>query len=294
MNKLFTLDITKYKAISFQSKYLYQDFSAVRSMLKNQSLDDTLTQRLLEPKLSGEFIDWYGNYSGDFKRISDLDKQFTDVILSEFHNFIQHTNGIIQKLEYSRDSDAQSWGGYFKELFNENTIILLGNSETKDWVMLWGFEFNNQKENFYVKGANMDGPKKTEELKEDEKKNEEEPPSKDLPPNIETEEENEKGEINEASRAIPIEVPGPVNPENIQGSIGCFGRIKRWLRWISYRFWGLFWLLIYTLLIIWLCKYCDRPNCDAYCEKLKKTKEELKRLEERVRERCDTTYVKPR
>ena len=106
-----------------------------------------------------------------------------------------------------------------------------------------------------------------------------------------TEEENEKGEINEAPLVIPIEAPGP---EKIQNRIGCFGRIKRWLRWISYRFWGLFWLLIYTLLIIWLCKYCDRPNCDAYCEKLKKTKEELKRLEERVRERCDTTYVKPR
>ena len=266
MNKLFTLDITKYKAISFQSKYLYQDFSAVRSMLKNQSLDDTLTQRLLEPKLSGEFIDWYGNYSGDFKRISDLDKQFTDVILSEFHNFIQHTNGIIQKLEYSRDSDAQSWGGYFKELFNENTIILLGNSETKDWVMLWGFEFNNQKENLYVKGANIDGPKK--KSNEDEIKNEEESRSKDFPKNIETEEENEKGEINEAPLVIPIEAPGP---EKIQNRIGCFGRIKRWLIWISYRFWGLFWLLIYTLLIIWLCKYCDRPNCDAYCEKLKKT-----------------------
>ena len=37
-----------------------------------------------------------------------------------------------------------------------------------------------------------------------------------------------------------------------------------------------------------------KPNCDDYCNEMKKTKKELERLEERVRERCDTSYIKGR
>ncbi len=100
----------------------------------------------------------------------------------------------------------------------------------------------------------------------------------------------------EVDPPFPLVPPGkiPVEPPVIDKSnnVGCLGRIVRILRWISYRFWGLFWLIIYTLLVIWLCRYCNRPNCDAYCEKLKETKKELKLLEERVRERCDSTYVR--
>jgi len=281
MNKLFTLQKSDYEPISFRSKYLYQDFNAVRSMLRNQKLGPDNINQLLEPKLIGDNIEWFGNFSGEFERISKLDADLKDNILKQFGNFNKQVEDIISRLSSSTDADSNEWGKYFTELFNPASIILLGNKNSKEWVMLWGFNFLTGNENRLNDGINILGPKK-EGNKPDEF-------IKPKDPIIEKDKKNNSDpkKIDDSQETKEV-----YKSDKPYATLGFWGRVRHWLRWISYRFWGLFWLIIYTLLIIWFCRYCDKPNCDEYCKELKKTKKELERLEERVRERCDTTYVK--
>jgi len=300
MNKLFTLSSSEYDAISFRSKYLYQDFNAVRSVLFNEQLSQLYINQLLEPKLNGNNIEWYGNYSGDFVRIVNLEESKINQIRKKFSVFKNQTDGIINKLSASKDKDSQEWGRYFVELFNPESIILLGNPNSDDWVMLWGFKFNTGMENLIPGGKDLLGPSKPKEDNDyvnviaggsDKIDNTTYNTDNDniddfdeIEPDVSSSKEEDEKETITAQPSVAAK----------RNKISFWGRIKRWLRWISYRFWGFFWLIIYTLLIIWLCKFCNKPNCDDYCIEMKKTKKELERLEERVRERCDTSYIKGR
>ena len=294
MRKIFILSSNQYDAISFRSKYLYQDFNAVRSMLRSLNLPQQDINQLLEPKLNGSDIEWYGEFNGEFERLSNLDENQVNRIKNQFKIFQEKTEQLIETLLSKRDPDSQEWGKYFKQLFNPESIILLGNKNSEEWVMLWGFKFNTGNENIIPGGSDIEFIKENNSnivdvgrIDEPIIKNEGEGDDLKKEMEIEKDKDKEKKEENDIN-LVPVSKPSTNN----KSSIGFWGWIKRWLRWISYRFWGLFWLIIYSLLLIWLCRYCNKPNCDEYCKEMKKTKKELERLEERVRERCDTTYAR--
>lgn len=302
MNLLFSINSSNYKPISFRERYFYDFYDIVDSFLATK-LDPEDKNRLLKPMLvSGGQINWYGKYEGDFKRLNDCNTSVSEKVKFEFNAFIEKTDELSSSLKNKRDSDNSEWGNLIANLFQNDRIILIANDKS-DWGILWGWDFMSNNENKLPKLE----PTYKPEIIETEQPVEEP---------IDTEETGVKEVISNEPKVTITGVDPTPKPENIivdeikeeeeveplgvnetkviyAERIGFLGKIKRLLRWISYRFWALFWLIIYTLLIIWLCRYCDRPNCDAYCEKLKKTKEELKDLERRVRERCDTTYVKP-
>jgi hypothetical protein len=300
MNLLFSINSANYKPISFRERYFYDFYDIVDSFLATK-LNPTDKNRLLKPMLSGSEINWYGNYTGEFKRLSDCIPIISEKVKYEFNLFIEKTTELSSSLKNKRDDDNVEWGNLIANLFQHERIILIGNHRG-DWGILWGWDFMSNNENrlpqleptFKPEATNEPLAIKEEAINPNEKQSNEQITNESTPPSGNTTQtsgyatdpdnipEMEEEEINDEVETRIIYAQ----------RIGCLGRIKRWLRWISYRFWALFWLIIYTLLIIWLCRYCDRPNCDAYCEKLKKTKQELKDLEERVRERCDTTYVK--
>lgn len=65
-------------------------------------------------------------------------------------------------------------------------------------------------------------------------------------------------------------------------------RIKRFFRWISYRFWALMLLIIFILLLCCLCKNCSNKKA-APCDNCKELDSINKRLEEtkiRLKENC--------
>jgi hypothetical protein len=90
----------------------------------------------------------------------------------------------------------------------------------------------------------------------------------------------------------PTPTPDPDPTPEKKSRIGFWGWIKRFFRWLAYRFWGLMMLIVYTLLIIFLTKKCSsQPN---NCEDFRKIENELKELEGRVKEKCqnaDSTQV---
>ena len=77
-----------------------------------------------------------------------------------------------------------------------------------------------------------------------------------------------------------------VDETSIKSKVGFFGYIKRFFRWISYRFWGLMMLIIYTLLVLCVCRYCCKKECPDNCSELEQTEQELIKIKERLNERC--------
>ena len=298
MNLLFSINSANYKPISFRERYFYDYYEIVESFL-TQKLAIEDKNRLLKPMLNdGGKINWYGNYEGEFKRLNDFDVKIADKVKLEFNDFIKRTSDLSDRLKYKQDVDNIEWGDLISNLFQHERIILITNN-LGDWGILWGWDFMSNNENKLPQLEPTYKPEVTETTSHEDADVITSAPLHNVLNNSATIESNlfaseEKIVTEETKEAIPIEIVTERNSKNYSGNrLGFFGTIKRWLRWISYRFWALFWLIIYTLLIIWLCRYCDRPNCDAYCEKLRKTKKELIDLEERVRERCDTTFVKP-
>jgi hypothetical protein len=297
MNQLFTINSSNYKPISFRERYFYDYYDIVHSFLRSKLSAEEI-ERLLKPMLATEGnIHWYGVQEGEFTRITEADPDISNAVKAEFNSFIAKAQELGNVLKSKRDSDNLEWGNLITELFRHERIILINNRHG-EWAMLWGWDFMSNNENRLPTLEPSRKPKQIiEEQEKEELIKEETNPSSstnhngaNIPPIM------HDPELMDDDESIIEEVEAePTGKETIvyRERMGCLGRIRHWLRWISYRFWGLFWLLIYTLFIIWLCRYCDRPNCDAYCEKLKKTKKELMDLERRVRERCDTTYVKP-
>lgn len=294
MNQLFTINSSNYKPISFRERYFYDYYDIVHSFLRSK-LNAAEIERLLKPMLATEGnIHWYGVQEGEFTRITEADPNIANAVKQAFSSFISKAQELGNSLKSKRDSDNLEWGNLITELFKHERIILIVNSQGQ-WAMLWGWDFMSNDENKLPNLEPSRKPQAVNVIGENEAAGEEKP-NVDIPQTVtEPKPMNVEPVIVEEPVIIKEPEPEPIGTDTIiyRERMGCLGRIKHLLRWISYRFWGLFWLLVYTLFIIWLCRYCGRPNCDAYCEKLKKTKKELIDLERRVRERCDTTYVKP-
>ncbi len=292
MNLLYSTYSNNYTPISFRDRYLYDTYEIIISFLRGKLSSQELT-RLLKPviKANGE-IAWYGNMEGSFSKINELPEERAQAIKFEFDHFIKKCKSISYPLTSKKDIDSQEWGNLLDTLFQHDKIILISN-ETGDWGILWGWDFKTQNENRLPVLPPSIKPVVPES--EPESQNEEKvTPSPAQPTSINSKnlENNIPHERPPIREEEPIEVIPVVNPIVAKHRVGFWGRIKRILRWISYRFWGLFWLIIYTLLIIWLCKSCNKPDCGALCNDLEKTKQELLDLQKRVHERCDTTYVK--
>jgi len=298
MNQLYSINSSNYTPISFRERYFYDYYEIAQSFLKTK-LNANDIDRLLKPMLKeGGNITWHGKYNGDFKRLNEWDEKLVEKVKKELDDFIKSTQSLSSLLKVKPDPENKEWGNLIADLFHLERIIVINNNQG-DWALLWGWDFMTKDENKLPKlepSVKPIPPSPGEIITGDDPDEIPDPVQPKSPQPV----TQPLGGGEGAPNPIPIPPVKPTDPEEpikttaSSEKVGCLGRIKRLLRWISYRFWALFWLFIYTLLIIWLCRYCDRPNCDAYCEKLKKTKEELKRLEERVRERCDTTYIKSR
>lgn len=293
MNKIFSLDTLDYVPVSFGNGYLFDAYESVITYLRGRVNQDDLDRMLKPVKSSGDnLINWYSTADGTYRRLQDLDENLSSKYKEGLHQFIDRMKRVYEPLLRSKDTDNKEWGQLLSTMFDPENLIVIGSD--RDWALLWGWNFKNREENKLpiispVTKIDDDGGTKAidhygnavEGVGEIRELNPEPTPEPEPEPYPEPEPEPD---------------PEPLPPEPIplydkSKNVGCIGRIVRILRWISYRFWGLFWLIIYTLLVLWLSRYCNRPNCDAYCQKLKETKKELELLEKRVKERCDTTYV---
>jgi hypothetical protein len=291
MVHVFTLNRSDYAPLSFENgSYFYESFVTISSYLSDK-LSSTDLNRLLKPQIEdGTHVKWYAKKQANFKRISELPSETKDSILKEYHSFLERVEEIKRALKSKPMAEQREWHKMLEELFQPEKIILIGTNEG-EWAMLWGWDFRNQEENKLPILAKNEKPQPPPIL----------PlpiPDVVLPPTP----QNEPGKRNvlptNTDDPSPIKVSPAVGPSTnkvyeapLARNVGCFGRIIRFFRWISYRFWALFWLIIYTLLIILLCRYFFTPDCDECCRQLDQTVKELNRLEEAVKTKCDSTRI---
>jgi hypothetical protein len=293
MEHVYTLNRGDYAPISFQNgNYFYESFDRISSYLRDK-ISATDLDRLLKPIIeSDNTIKWYANKAANYQRLSELPNQLNNNILTEFHSFLKRTQAIYGPLKSNSDVDKKEWGKMIEELFQPEKIILLGNSNG-EWAMLWGWDFRNKEENKLpildkneVSETPVAPPIVVPEISN--------PISDDV---HQISSSTNKQTIIDAVSDRIIDASSdtsqrpPISDAPVAGRIGFWGRIKRFLRWVSYRFWGLFWLIIYTLLIILLCRYFFTPDCDDCCRQLENTVNELKRLEEAVKIKCDSIRI---
>lgn len=288
MNLIYSTDTKEFSPISHGDSYLYEKYFRIFSFLKTK-LKDHEYNHLAQPIVKENMVDWHGNYSNKMNSLSSFDSKIQEKIESLYVELLSKTKKISKELLSSGDEEKMAWGKLISETFNtENNILITDGIE---WAIIWGWQFRN-KLNF----ANADfisdqfeepapSPKTTEDTllakttivspvdtKETiSQANEEIPPYAD----------GEKADNNPILGKTVIPPP----PIAIKSRLSFWQHIKRFLRWLAYRFWGLIMLIIYTLLIICLCKKCQHNDND--CSQYQKIERDLKYLEGRVKERCD-------
>lgn len=271
MRNIFTISTKEFQPISFGGNYLHDNYDNLVSFLKLKFKDEK--QRLAKPIQKDEkSFDFFGDFKKPLKRISTYDKSIQDEILLSYNEYLEKVGKLSKRMTRSDNKDEQDWGAILKCVFNRDDNIII--SDGQDWILVWGWSFRNKEEN-YIPLTTI--PEKTEE------------PAgiTPIPPPITKveviDEHTETPPIEEEEEEVIVEQPLDVNKKS---KVGFFGYIKRFFRWISYRFWGLMMLILYTLLILCICRYCCEKECPDNCSELKKTEQELIKIKERLNERC--------
>ena len=313
MNKIFELSTKQYEPISIGSSYLFEQHHAIVSFLKSK-LDPSLLNRLASPKLieRAEMIEWYANTSNTFSTIDSFSDEQQIGIKQKYWELKFKINEIIQSLSItSKGTEANQWIEILNATFSENDNLLL--SDGDDLFIIWGWKFNSGASNYLepqflpsanpvVDNLNINDQKidssdenATSILESTDSQNDttlnddptEEPIEKNKDINVilttteNTSTHNENNNINETEVIDKPEV------DTIR-KLTFWERIKRFFRWISYRFWALMLLIIFILLLCCLCKNCSTKKA-APCDNCKELDSINKRLEEtkiRLKENC--------
>lgn len=313
MNKIFELSTKQYEPISIGSSYLFEQHHAIVSFLKSK-LDPSLLNRLASPKLieRAEIIEWYANTTNTLSTIDSFSDEQQIGIKQKYWELKFKINEIIQSLSItSKGTEANQWIEILNATFSENDNLLL--SDGDDLFIIWGWKFNSGASNYLepqflpsanlvVDNSNINDQKidssdenatsilESTDSQNDTSLNEdptEEPTEKNKDINViltTTENTTTQPENNNINETEVIDKP---EVDTIR-KLTFWERIKRFFRWISYRFWALMLLIIFILLLCCLCKNCS-SNKAAPCDNCKELDSINKRLEEtkiRLKENC--------
>lgn len=296
MNLIYSTDTKEFSPISHGDTYLYEKYFRIFSFLKTK-LKDSEINRLAQPIVKGTMVDWHGNYTNKMSALSGFDPSIQQTIETSYVTLLSKTKKIAKELLSSGDGEKMAWGKLINEAFDTENNILI--SDGNEWAIIWGWQFRN-KLNFanadfmsdqYVEPAPIPTPIASEEV------------NKVPPVVIPTEPElgmdgnpffkvstplPEDDQVVEEEKVEPVRTTPPVMAKT---RLSFWQHIKRFFRWLAYRFWGLMMLIIYTLLILCLCKKCHHhePDCSQY----QKIERDLKYLEGIVKGRCDGARSNP-
>ena len=275
MRNIFTISTKDFQPISFEGNYLHDNYDNLVSFLKIKLKNEK--NRLAKPLQRDEkSFDFFGDFNKPLKRISTFEQSKQDEILISYDEYLNKVETISNRLIRSKNKDEQDWGAILKSVFNRDDNIII--SDGDDWILVWGWSFRNKAEN-YVPLTTI--PEKEEVIEPSTT------PPGSIPASAPISSLHEKVDEDPQTEEIEEELMEKETLKTHKKSkVGFFGYIKRFFRWISYRFWGLMMLILYTLLVLCICRYCCNQECPDNCSELKKTEQELIKIKERLNERC--------
>ena len=293
MKKIFATDFNDYSPRSADGRYLYDQYERITQFLAPKIGINEL-KYIAKPvlELDKNQVVWQSNFPDEMQNLDSFDIETQSKIEADFVTWNKKILQQIRNLSSGNDENLK-WANLLKEAFSVANIKLI--SDGTEWALIWGWEFRNKlqtiepgwesdivddvKEPIGGVGVGM-GADITPPVPE--------PPIPPAPP---------------VDPPLPPPPPPPVdpplppvppNPSPVEkNKRGFLALLRRFFRWLAYRFWGLMMLIVYTLLIIFLTKKCT-TNKDPNCEKFQQIENELKELEGRIKERCqetDTTTV---
>lgn len=284
MKTIYSIPYNQYQAISHKTDFVFEKYNAIISLLTRQNILSNDLKRICKPnQINQDRIEWQGDFNNSMKPIKEFGPEIQRKFEKEYSTWWKTIHTKANQLKNSDNEDSKQWGELIKSAFKEDTNIII--SDGTDWAVIWGWKFNNRFEHLPQNWQIDEVP--AEEEQEEEKKEGLEGQNV-----IETEPTPEPPTPEPPTPPSPPEPPTPDPAPEKKSRIGFWGWIKRFFRWIAYRFWGLMMLIVYTLLIIFLTKKCTTPPNN--CEDFRKIENELKELEGRVKEKCqnaDSTLV---
>ena len=295
MKKIFATDFNDYSPrSSANGRYLYKQYERITQFLApNIGMNELKYIAKPVHELDKNQVVWQGNFPDEMQNLDSFDIETQSKIEADFVTWNKKILQQIRNLSSGNDENLK-WANLLKEAFSVANIKLI--SDGTEWALIWGWEFRNKLQTIEpgwesdivddVKepiggvgvgmGAGIIPPVPNPPLPPPLNPFPPPPPPADPPP------------------VDPPLPPVPPNPSPVEkNKRGFLALLRRFFRWLAYRFWGLMMLIVYTLLIIFLTKKCT-TNKDPNCEKFQQIENELKELEGRIKERCqetDTTTV---
>lgn len=257
MKTVYRLNKEDYKPISYRESYLYEQHQRIISFLKSR-LDNQKVKKILKPKLVGGMLEWQGDFEVEMSLIEHASSKEKVAIEKEYLELIDEIEKLTKRMINSGDSDQVEWANFLTEVFSvENNKILFNGSE---WAFIWGWEFKSKLTILDPDFVGIPDPTPDPEIPDptpDPPIPEPAPPIPEPAPPI-------------ADPAPPIADPvspiaDPVPSQTVveKRRLTFFEYIKRFLRWIAYRFWALMLLILVVLLILCMCRHCCAPEFDC-------------------------------
>jgi hypothetical protein len=291
MNLVYTTSTDDFQPISFGDSYLYDNYGRLNSFLKSR-LTSTELQRLAKPMLtSKKQIEWHSSFDGPMQSLDAYPQEIQVKVEKEYLELFKKIERTVSEFRTSQDKDKEEWASILGLVFNPSDNKLLYNGS--EWMFIWGWQFRNK---LIIQSPEFNIPEEIEEIPQPEESASVDPelppvpPVFTVPPVPEPKVEEPKAITPEEEK--PVDGPKiPVRPvvPRMRQRLSFWERIKRFFRWIAYRFWGLMMLIVFVLIILCLCKRCchEKQDCSAF----EKVDKELKILEDRVKERCPEVEV---
>jgi hypothetical protein len=274
MNLVYTTSTDDFQPISFGDSYLYDNYGRLVSFLKSK-LNTVELNRLSKPILnSSRNIEWHSVYNGPMKPLDTFSKEHQILVESQYLELSKKINKTISEFKLGQDKDKEEWAKILSLVFKTSDNKLLSNGQ--DWVFIWGWQFRNK---LIIESPDFNIPNE---------------PVEQIIPTTLVDDHIVNNIIDDGITDDPfvvseiVQEPLPeindiVELKREKVKISFWYRIKRFFRWVAYRFWGLMLLIIFILLLLCLCKKCCGTNNSIDNENIDK---ELKRIENRIQERC--------
>ncbi len=287
MKKIFATDFNDYSPRSADGRYLYDQYERITQFLAPKIGMNEL-KYIAKPvlELDKNQVVWQSNFPDEMQNLDSFDIETQSKIEADFVTWNKKILQQIRNLSSGNDENLK-WANLLKEAFSVANIKLI--SDGTEWALIWGWEFRNKLQTIEPGWEsdivdNVKEPIGGEGIT---------PPVPE-PPIPPTPTPTPTPPVADPPPSDPPLPPPPPNPSPVEkNKRGFLALLRRFFRWLAYRFWGLMMLIVYTLLIIFLTKKCT-TNKDPNCEKFQQIENELKELEGRIKERCqetDTTTV---
>ena len=226
MYVVYKFTTKQYEPLSLGPNYLYVQYDKLISFLK-QSIFELQNDVIAKPVISGSDVLWYASSSAIMNRLTHFPEEVQQKVKIAYWGLKKQVDQRSTQLLESQNAAEREWGIMLSDVFNDENNILVTDGER--WCILWGWKFSNHQENY-------------------------------LPPFFfsHTEQSIDISSLTVSETQIPIQPPS-LATERIVGSpkrSGLWVAFIHYIRRLTYRIWGLMFLIILLLFMSCLLNKC--------------------------------------